>query len=170
MGIEIERKFLVQGDGWKTSPGLLYRQGYLNRDKARTVRVRMAGDAAFLTVKGVSVGATRAEFEYPIPVADATALLALCDGPLIEKTRYRVRVEGTLWEVDAFAGDNAGLVVAEVELAAEDQPFVRPNWLGDEVTHDPRYFNSNLAVQPYTRWQRGGVPLERKSDSSPRAH
>jgi adenylate cyclase len=152
MGVEIERKFLVQGDGWKTSTGVLYRQGYLNRDKNRTVRVRMAGDAAFLTVKGVSVGATRAEFEYPIPMADAEGLLALCDGPLVEKTRHLVRVGDTLWEVDEFAGDNAGLVVAEVELIAEDQPFARPDWLGAEVTHDARYFNSNLASHPFSCW------------------
>lgn len=152
MGVEIERKFLVQGKGWKTSAGMLYRQGYLNRDKSRTVRVRIAGDAAFLTVKGVSVGATRAEFEYAIPVADAQGLLALCDGPLVEKTRHLVCVDGTLWEVDEFAGDNAGLVVAEVELTAEDQPFARPDWLGEEVTHDARYFNSNLATMPYAKW------------------
>lgn len=152
MGVEIERKFLVQGDGWKTSIGVLYRQGYLNRDKARTVRVRIAGNAAFLTVKGVSVGATRAEFEYPIPLADAEGLLALCDGPLVEKTRHHVSVGDTLWEVDAFAGDNAGLVVAEVELMSEDQPFARPDWLGEEVTHDARYFNSNLAGRPFSSW------------------
>jgi adenylate cyclase len=152
MGVEIERKFLVQGDGWKTSTGVLCRQGYLNRDKNRTVRVRMAGDAAFLTVKGVSVGATRAEFEYPIPMADAEGLLALCDGPLVEKIRHLVRVGETLWEVDEFAGDNAGLVVAEVELMAEDQPFARPDWLGAEVTHDARYFNSNLASHPFSCW------------------
>lgn len=152
MGVEVERKFLVQGIGWVTGTGVLYRQGYLNRDKTRTVRVRIAGDAAFLTVKGVSVGATRAEFEYAIPLADAEGLLALCDGPLIEKTRHLVRVDGTLWEVDVFAGDNAGLVVAEVELTAEDQPFARPDWLGAEVTHDVRYFNSNLATQPYCLW------------------
>ena len=152
MGVEVERKFLVQGIGWVTGTGVLYRQGYLNRDKTRTVRVRIAGDAAFLTVKGVSVGATRAEFEYAIPQADAEGLLALCDGPLIEKTRHLVRVDGTLWEVDVFAGDNAGLVVAEVELTAEDQPFARPDWLGAEVTHDVRYFNSNLATQPYCLW------------------
>jgi adenylate cyclase len=152
MGVEIERKFLVQGDGWKTSSGVLYRQGYLNRNKNRTVRVRIAGDAAFLTVKGVSVGAMRAEFEYAIPLADAEGLLTLCDGPLVEKSRHLVRVEGTLWEVDEFAGANTGLVVAEVELAAEDQPFARPEWLGQEVTHDVRYFNSNLATTPYAMW------------------
>jgi adenylate cyclase len=152
MGVEIERKFLVRGDGWKTGSAVLYRQGYLNRDKNRTVRVRIAGDAAFLTVKGVSVGATRAEFEYAIPLSDAKGLLTLCDGPLVEKNRHLVRVESTLWEVDEFLGDNAGLVVAEVELAQEDQPFSRPEWLGQEVTSDARYFNSNLAITPFAKW------------------
>jgi adenylate cyclase len=149
---EIERKFLVTGTAWRSAAGTLYRQGYLNRDKARTVRVRVAGEQAFLTIKGVTTGATRAEFEYPIPVADAEQLLALCDGPLIEKVRHIVQVDGTCWEVDEFLGDNAGLVVAEVELQAEDQPFARPPWLGAEVTHDARYYNSNLATHPYRHW------------------
>lgn len=152
MAVEIERKYLVMGQPWLQVPGVVYRQGYLNRDKTRTVRVRIAGEAAFLTIKGVNVGATRAEFEYPIPLADAEALLSLCDGPLIEKTRYLLDHAGTRWELDVFAGDNAGLVVAEVELASEDQAFARPDWLGDEVTQDARYFNSNLAVHPYCRW------------------
>ena len=152
MAVEIERKYLVMGQPWLQVPGVVYRQGYLNRDKTRTVRVRVAGEAAFLTIKGVNVGATRAEFEYPIPLADAEALLALCDGPLIEKTRYLLDHAGTRWELDVFAGDNAGLVVAEVELASEDQAFAKPDWLGDEVTQDARYFNSNLAVHPYCRW------------------
>ena len=152
MGIEIERKFLVNGTAWKTSSGTPYRQGYLNRDKHRTVRVRIAGDAAFLTIKGVSVGATRAEFEYPIPLADAQSLFALCDGPVIDKVRYVLQHAGTTWEVDEFAGDNAGLVVAEVELTHEDQAFVRPDWLGEEVTQDVRYFNSSLASHPYGQW------------------
>ncbi len=152
MAVEIERKFLVNGTAWQQAPGVAYRQGYLNRDKARTVRVRVAGEAAFLTIKGQSVGAARAEFEYPIPLADAQALLALCDGPLIEKTRHVQTHAGTVWEVDVFAGDNAGLVVAEVELAREDQAFVRPDWLGEEVTQDARYFNSNLATHPYCHW------------------
>lgn len=152
MGIEIERKFLVSGDAWRNNSGVLYRQGYLNRDKARTVRVRLAGDAAYLTVKGQSTGASRAEFEYPIPCADAVALLALCDGPLIEKTRYIVLHAGMRWEVDEFAGDNAGLVVAELELASEDQAFEHPAWLGAEVTHNARYFNSNLATHPFRVW------------------
>lgn len=152
MAVEIERKYLVMGQPWLQVPGVVYRQGYLNRDKTRTVRVRIAGEAAFLTIKGVNVGATRAEFEYPIPLADAEALLSLCDGPLIEKTRYLLDHAGTRWELDVFAGDNAGLVVAEVELASEDQAFARPDWLGVEVTQDARYFNSNLAVHPYCRW------------------
>jgi adenylate cyclase len=152
MGVEIERKFLVTDDRWKTGPGVAFRQGYLNRDKERTVRVRIAGERAFLTVKGKSVGATRSEFEYPIPEADAHALLKLCEGPLVEKTRHLVEHAGTTWEVDVFAGDNAGLVVAEVELQSEVQTFVRPPWLGAEVTHDARYFNSNLASHPFCNW------------------
>lgn len=153
MAVEIERKFLVQGDAWRPgAQGVRYVQGYLNRDKARTVRVRLAGAQGFLTIKGESVGATRAEFEYPIPLADAQALLALCEAPLIDKTRYAIPVGGTLWEVDEFAGDNAGLVLAEVELPSEDAAFERPSWLGMEVTHDARYFNSNLSRHPYGRW------------------
>lgn len=153
MAVEIERKFLVQGDGWRQgATGVRYVQGYLNRDKARTVRVRIAGEHGFLTIKGLSVGATRAEFEYPIPLADAQALLALCEGPLIDKIRYRIPHAGLVWELDVFAGDNAGLVLAEVELPHEDAVFARPGWVGAEVTDDARYFNSNLAQHPFTRW------------------
>jgi len=152
LAVEIERKFRVTGDAWRNDSGVLYRQGYLNRDKVRTVRIRIAGGAAFLTIKGKSTGATRAEFEYPVPMDDAQALLALCDGPLIEKTRYIVLHAGHRWEVDEFAGDNAGLVVAELELSAEDEAFDAPAWLGPEVTHDARYFNSNLATQPFCTW------------------
>lgn len=153
MAVEIERKFLVQGDAWRLgAQGVRYVQGYLNRDKARTVRVRIAGTQGFLTVKGESVGATRAEFEYPIPLADAQALLPLCEGPLIDKTRYAIAVGATLWEVDEFAADNAGLVLAEVELPSEAAAFERPSWLGMEVTHDARYFNSSLSRHPYGHW------------------
>ena len=152
MGIEIERKFLVVGDGWRAAPAVPYAQGYLNRDKQRTVRVRIVQDAAWLTVKGVSVGATRAEFEYPIPVADAEQLLALCDGPIVRKSRRVIEHAGAKWEIDEFQGDNAGLVVAEIELPAEDAEFERPAWLGAEVTHDARYFNSSLATSPYSTW------------------
>ena len=152
MGIEIERKFLVVGDAWRAAPAATYEQGYLNRDKQRTVRVRIVEDAAWLTVKGASSGATRAEFEYPIPLADAQALLALCDGPLVRKLRRVVVHAGATWEIDEFQGDNAGLVVAEIELRSEDEAFEPPSWLGTEVTHDPRYFNSNLATSPWSTW------------------
>ena len=153
MAIEIERKFLVQGNDWRVVPAVFYSQGYLSRDKARTVRVRIAGDEAFLTIKGQSVGASRAEFEYPIPVTDARALLAMCEQPLIEKYRRKIAYEGFIWEVDEFLGENLGLVVAEIELPAEDTVFAHPAWLGQEVTDDVRYFNSNLAQHPFSRWE-----------------
>ena len=152
MGIEIERKFLVVGDDWRAAPAVPYAQGYLNRDKRRTVRVRIVQGDAWLTVKGQNAGATRAEFEYAIPVADAEQLLALCDGPLVRKTRRKIEHAGHVWEIDEFQGDNAGLVVAEIELPAEDAPFERPPWLGAEVTHDARYFNSSLAAAPFSTW------------------
>ncbi len=158
MGIEIERKFLVADDGWRQAAASRTRfsQGYLSRDPARTVRIRIAGDAAFLTIKGATRGATRAEFEYPVPLADAQQLLALCDGPVVEKVRHLCPVEGMTWEVDEFLGANAGLVVAEIELADEAQAFARPAWLGAEVTGDGRYVNANLAVMPFTRWGAAG--------------
>lgn len=152
MPIEIERKFRVTGTVWRTADGQRICQGYLNRDQHRTVRVRVAGAQAFLTIKGVTTGATRAEFEYAIPLADAEALLALCDGPLIDKVRHRVEHGGLLWEVDEFLGDNAGLVVAEVELASEGQAITLPPWVTEEVTTDSRYFNSSLATHPFNRW------------------
>jgi len=152
MAIEIERKFLVVGDAWSAAPAVFYSQGYLNRDKERTVRVRIAGDEAFLTIKGVSLGASRAEFEYPIPLWDARDLLALCEQPLIEKNRCKILHEGFVWEVDEFLGENLGLVVAEIELPSEDTVFVKPDWVGEEVTADTRYFNSNLSRTPYNRW------------------
>lgn len=152
MALEIERKFLVTGHDWRTADGVLYRQGYLNRDKQRTVRVRMAGEKAFLTIKGVSQGATRVEFEYEIPVNEAASLLMLCDGPLIEKTRHRIPRGAHVWEVDEFHGDNAGLVVAEIELGSEEETFERPEWVTVEVTEDARYYNSNLAVKPFREW------------------
>jgi adenylate cyclase len=134
MATEIERKFLVQGTPWQTGTGVRYCQGYLNRDKERTVRVRTAGDKAFLTIKGVTRGAARAEFEYSIPLSDAEQLLKLSDGPVIQKNRYVIQHDGSKWEVDEFLGDNAGLVVAEIELQAANQSFSRPSWLGREVT------------------------------------
>jgi adenylate cyclase len=154
MGIEIERKFLVTGDGWRdqVSARTRFSQGYLSRDPARTVRVRIAGEAAFLTIKGTTQGATRAEFEYEVPLADAQQLLALCDGPVVEKVRHLCPYEGMTWEVDEFLGANAGLVVAEIELVSETQAFAHPAWLGNEVTGDGRYVNANLAVRPFKSW------------------
>ena len=154
MGREIERKFLVADSSWKGgATGTLYRQGYLSDVKERTVRVRIAGDRGFLTVKGKSRGLTRAEFEYAIPAEDAAAMLdGLCEKPLIEKTRYRVPFGAHTWEVDEFHGANAGLVVAEVELASADEEPALPPWVGREVSRDARYFNANLVKRPFTTW------------------
>ena len=154
MAQEIERKFLVTGEAWRTlAAATLYRQGYLSVAKESTVRVRIAGEKGYLTVKGPSVGASRAEFEYEIPAADADAMLdTLCARPLIEKTRRKILFEGLVWDVDEFAGDNEGLVVAEVELTDEAQEVSLPDWVGEEVTHDPRYFNANLVTHPYKAW------------------
>src|SRR5262245_40362257 len=150
MGKEIERKYLVEGDQWSSGKGTTYRQGYLSTVKERTVRVRLAGDKAFLTIKGLTQGATRSEYEYEIPARDAEEMLdKLCERPLIEKRRYKVEHAGLTWEVDEFFGDNQGLVVAEVELKSEGQAIELPAWIGKEVTDDPRYFNANLVKHPY---------------------
>jgi CYTH domain-containing protein len=154
MPLEIESKFLVRGNDWRTNHGVGIRQGYLNLDRERTVRVRIAGEKAFLTIKGINMGATRQEFEYEIPVADAEHLLKICEGSLIEKTRYKVEYENMIWEVDEFHGVNDGLVIAEIELETEDQAFAKPVWLGSEVTADLRFFNSNLAEKPYSSWSK----------------
>jgi CYTH domain-containing protein len=156
MPLEIERKFLVLGDAWRSAPHRYICQGYLNRDKGRTVRVRIAGEDAWLTIKGPSNGAVRAEFEYAVPVEDARQMLALCERPLIEKNRHLVQHQGHTWEVDEFLGDNAGLVVAEIELESEQEAFELPAWVGAEVTQDARYFNSNLATHPYSQWKVAG--------------
>jgi adenylate cyclase len=154
MGEEIERKFLVRADSWRDgATSARFRQGFLSVEPERTVRVRVSGSSAWLTIKGKSVGARRLEYEYEIPKGDAEELLdTLCVRPLIEKVRYAVRVGEHSWEIDVFEGENEGLVVAEIELRAEDEEFERPEWLGDEVTDDPRYFNSNLAVRPFRTW------------------
>ena len=154
MGTEIERKFLVTENSWRSlAAGVKYRQGYLNSVKERTVRVRTIDDKGFLTIKGITTGASRAEYEYEIPVGDADALLDdLCEKPLIEKNRYKIDFEGFVWEVDEFFGENKGLIVAEVELESEDQAFEKPGWIGEEVTGDPKYFNSNLINNPYLKW------------------
>jgi adenylate cyclase len=151
---EIERKFLVTGEGWRQPEPLRICQGYLNRDADRTVRVRIAGERAYLTIKGRAQGLARPEFEYEIPVTDAEQLLKLCEGPILEKHRHVLVHAGSQWEVDEFHGDNQGLVVAEIELEREDQPFECPQWLHTEVTDDPRYLNSNLSRQPYRTWSK----------------
>jgi adenylate cyclase len=153
VGKEIERKYLVRGDAWrKLAPGVRYRQGYLSTVKERTVRVRTVGERGYLTIKGVTIGATRAEFEYPIPVEDANVLLGMCEQPLVEKVRHAIPLGGLTWEVDEFEGANQGLIVAECELSSEDQRIDLPAWIGQEVTGDPRYFNSNLIAHPFNSW------------------
>jgi CYTH domain-containing protein len=155
MGKEIERKFLVKRDVWKPrDEGTWYKQGYLNPQKERVVRVRIAGAKAMLTVKGLTRGVSRSEFEYPIPVEDAAALLdQICEQPVIEKHRHKETHGGHTWEIDVFHGENEGLVVAELELKSESEAFERPAWLGAEVSSDPRYFNSNLLKNPYKNWR-----------------
>ena len=154
MGEEIERKFRVRGDAWRAqATGTSIRQGFLSTDPERTVRVRVAGARGTLTIKGKTLGARRAEYEYDIPASDAARMLdTLCKRPLIEKERFTLRAGSHVWEIDVFAGDNAGLVVAEIELEAEDEKFETPSWLGEEVTDDPRYFNANLVKNPFTSW------------------
>lgn len=161
MAIEIERKFLVIGNGWRDAAHevMPMAQGYINDQAAMdsgamkaSVRVRIAGDEAYLNLKSRELGHTRQEFDYAIPVDDARALLSLCVGGLVDKRRHYVNHEGHLWEVDEFLGDNAGLVVAEIELASADAPFARPDWIGTEVTDEPRYYNLALATRPYLEW------------------
>ncbi|MGB0749696.1 MAG: CYTH domain-containing protein [Magnetospiraceae bacterium] len=154
MGTEIERKFLVVGSDWQgLAAGVDFRQGYLSTDKERAVRVRIAGDTAYLTIKGKPRGITRAEFEYEIPIADANAMLdGLCHQPIIEKTRYRIPHNGKTWDLDVFHGVNDGLIVAEVELASEEESFDLPDWAGEEVSDDPRYANASLISHPFTQW------------------
>ena len=152
MAREIERKFLVKEGAWREAKATTYRQGYLNSAKERIVRVRTIKNKGYLTIKGITVGASRMEFEYEIPRRDADKLLDICEKPLIEKTRYKVEEGGFVWEIDEFFGVNQGLIVAEVELESEDQRFPKPHWVGEEVTGDPRYFNSNLIKNPYTKW------------------
>mgnify|MGYP002750538015 CR=1 FL=1 len=152
MAREIERKFLVKEGNWREAKATTYRQGYLSSAKERIVRVRTIKDKGYLTIKGITVGASRMEFEYEIPRRDADKLLDICEKPLIEKTRYKVEEGDFVWEIDEFFGANQGLIVAEVELESEDQKFSKPHWVGEEVTGDPRYFNSNLIKNPYTKW------------------
>lgn len=154
MGVEIERKFLVKGDGWRElATGTLYRQGYIPTAPSRTVRIRIAGDRGFITIKGDTQGISRSEFEYEIPLDDAMQLLdTLCEPPLIEKYRHKIHLNGLVWEVDEFLGINQGLIVAEVELHDSNQAIDLPQWIGEDVSHDLRYYNANLAKHPFTQW------------------
>ena len=156
MGMEIERKFRVRTDAWRAGAiGEFYRQGYLSSVQQRTVRVRVAGARAMLAIKGATHGISRLEFEYPIPLDDANKLLdELCEQPLIDKIRYRVPYGGLVWEIDEFRGDNAGLIIAEVELEHEAQSIELPPWVDVEVSGDPRYFNANLVSHPFSQWAR----------------
>jgi len=157
MAIEIERKFWIKNKDWKVAAnapeGKVLKQGYLSTDKERTVRVRIYGTKGFLTIKGKSVGMTRAEFEYEIPVEDAIPLLKLCHQPIIEKVRYKIHLDNLIWEVDEFDGVNEGLILAEVELESEEQKVNIPSWAGEEVTGDIRFYNSSLVNNPFTKWK-----------------
>jgi CYTH domain-containing protein len=156
MGREIERKFLVKNNGYrKNAVHKLIHQGFLNTDKERVVRVRTEGDKATITIKGISNGPERAEFEYEIPFGDATFLLQkLCIRPTIKKYRFKTEHKGFIWEVDEFLEENKGLVVAEIELPEVDTQFEIPDWIGDEVTGNPKYFNANLIKNPFTKWNK----------------
>ncbi|MDD2463634.1 MAG: CYTH domain-containing protein [Desulfobulbus sp.] len=154
MAQEIERKFLLANDQWRSLvQGVQYRQGYLHADRTCTVRVRIAGKKGFLTIKGATVGIGRNEYEYPIPLDEARAMLdELCPHPQIEKIRYTIPFAGFTWEVDEFFGENQGLIVAEIELEHEEQSFDKPTWVGEEVTGDKRYYNAALCKNPFSLW------------------
>ncbi len=158
MGKEIERKFLLRSDGWRAAiaKSVHLCQGYLDTGtgSACSIRVRVDGDEARLNIKSATLGTSRTEFDFPIPATDGQAILdELCRRPFIEKMRHYVEHAGHWWEIDVFEGDNAGLVVAEIELKHLDEAFVRPDWLGEEVSHDPRYYNVSLVQNPYRNWQ-----------------
>lgn len=154
MAHEIERKFLVSKDTWRdNTKGTLYRQAYLNTAKERTVRIRTIGEQGFITIKSITRGISRQEFEYRIPVDEANQMIdTLAIQPVIEKYRYIIETGEVTWEIDEFLGMNQGLIIAEVELSHPDQPIILPDWIGAEVSHDPRYFNNNLVSHPYSNW------------------
>jgi adenylate cyclase len=155
MGTEIERKFLVSGDAWRTAVAerVSLHQGYLAVDNGNTVRIRLADHRAWLTVKGPAAGARRTEFEYAVPPDDALTLLALCGNRVVDKTRSRVPNAGHIWEVDEYEGPNAGLITAEVEMATESEEVQLPSWLGAEVTGDRRFDNASLSTRPFGNWE-----------------
>lgn len=155
MAIEIERKFLVQGDDWRKQAHAAHHitQGYLNTQPHCSVRIRTCADQAWLNIKSTTIGCRRLEFEYEIPLQDALEMLAaLQQGPLIVKTRHLLRHGEHLWEIDEFQGDNSGLIVAEIELTNPEEVFLKPAWLGKEVTDDIRYYNTQLSQHPFKVW------------------
>ncbi len=154
MAKEIERKFLVKDKWQPQNEGIKIAQGYLSTVPERTVRVRVKGNQGYITIKGKNRGISRAEFEYEIPLGDAEELLKLAEQPILSKTRYLEQHGDSLWEIDVFAGDNQGLIVAEVELPHEQADFFRPEWLGEEVSGDVRYYNANLIKNPFSRWKK----------------
>ncbi|MBE9129687.1 CYTH domain-containing protein [Coleofasciculus sp. LEGE 07081] len=155
MATEIERKFLVKGEQWRdfATEGKVYRQGYIPTENNTTVRVRLVGEQGYLTLKGPRIGVSRSEYEYSIPAQDAREMLDnFCQRPLIEKTRYKIALRGLLWEVDEFVGENEGLILAEVELTDENQAIELPDWIGQDVSDESRYYNANLVQYPYNKW------------------
>lgn len=155
MAVEIEHKFLLANDGWRKhiSRSVKYRQGYLSSQPTSSIRIRISDKQAWLNIKSATIGTHRHEYEYEIPVTDANEIISnLCGKPLIEKTRHFVIDDGNLWEIDEFEGCNQGLCIAEIELSSIGQSFAKPDWLGEEVTHDLRYYNNNLAIRPYLEW------------------
>jgi adenylate cyclase len=156
MGLEIERKFLIKNDSWKNEikKTISIRQGYLNSEVERTVRIRIQGELGVLTIKGKNQNVTRKEFEYQIPLDDALNLLSMCEKPIIEKTRFLIPSNRSTWEIDVFDGENKGLVIAEIELTSEEESFDIPNWLGEEVSSESKYYNSSLITNPYGNWKK----------------
>lgn len=157
MGQEIERKFLVDHDKWKQldkPKGELYRQGYLVSEPNKTIRVRQTNEKGFLTIKGITIGATRPEYEYEIPIKDAKELLDNFSISELSKIRYKISVDNKTWEIDEFLGDNDGLIVAEIELISEEEKFLIPEWVDIEVTEQEKFYNSKLTVEPYKNWEK----------------
>ena len=155
MGVEIERKFLIEKDLWyalKKPSGILVQQAYLVNEPEKVIRIRVTDSSGYLTIKGPAVHATRSEYEFPIPKTEAKEIIDQFTKVRIDKTRYKIEFEGKTWEVDEFWGDNEGLIIAEIELKSEEEQFTKPAWIGPEVTEDPRYYNSYLSEHPYTSW------------------
>ena len=154
MALEIERKFLLKDDSWRNlvDHSFILKQGYLSTTPEATIRLRIKADTAMLTIKSKTIGIKRSEYEYAIPMHDAEEMLLLCKTPLIEKTRHTIDIGPHTWEIDEFYGQNEGLVIAEIELKSETDPFEVPDWLGEEVSDDIRYYNSNLTLHPYSEW------------------